>query len=100
MKAYKIYDATNDENGCDIVFAQTAKQAKKMTGYTPVEVDNYIDLRAVRYPNFDGLENASELELSDAKWRDGWIWYGHNHLEMPNPETATSKDFIEWYQSQ
>lgn len=96
MKAYIISDSSDYDNGCDIVFANTAKEAKKLTGYTPIEVDRYIDLRVVRYPQFDGLENASEIELAEAKWREGW-WFDRDSQHMPDPETATVKEFQDWY---
>lgn len=98
MKAYVLYDAYDQEHGWDVVFAETAKQAKKKTGYTPIDVDQYIDLRVKRYPAFDGMQDANELQLAEAKWREGW-WFNDMASIPPEPETSTTKEFIAWYTS-
>lgn len=95
MKAYKLYIVDNDDAGAQIVFANTAKEAKRLVhGNVWDNLENYIDLRVNRTPQFDDLEELSAAEISMHQWRDGWIWFD---MDYPDPEEASDDEFLKWY---
>ena len=98
MKAYYLSIKDDDDAGCAIVFANTAKEAKKQVYAHDMLVDSleggWTSLRANRARSYDDLENLSEAELSLAQWKDGWRWFD---MDYPDPDTATDKEFLEWY---
>lgn len=96
MKAYCLSIANNDDAGCQIVFADTAKEAKKKIGGNLWDnLEEYIDLRANRAREYDGMENYTEVELATECWRNGWVWF--DMYDMPVSELSTDDDFIRWY---
>ena len=98
MKAYMGGLYSSDDEGNAIVFAKNAKEAKsKFMGHHHGIADyaeSYIDIYAVRAPEFDGMENASDAELMCEQWRQGW-WFHQG--DVPDVETASDEDFYEWY---
>lgn len=95
MKAYYLSIYNGDDAGQQIVFANTAKEAKKLVhGDVYDNLENYIDLRVNRAKKYDGMENLSEAELALQQWHDGWQWYD---IDYPNPDEATDSEFLEWY---
>lgn len=95
MRAYGLSDVKDDDKGVLLVFANNAKEAKKMDDGT-IDPDYYTDLRVKWYREFDGMENASDRELALAKWKNGW-WFDESGY--PYHETATDEEFLEWYDS-
>lgn len=76
------------------MFAQTYREArKKWTQY--LEADTFLDELVHRAPEFDGMEDATELELMTEQWKKGWRWFDYN--DAPDVETATAEDFKVWY---
>lgn len=96
-KAYYLSIADYDDAGGQIVFANTAKEAKKLvSGKVWDNLENYIDLRVNRAKRFDGMENLDEAHLALAQWHDGWRWFD---TDYPDVDGATDKEFLEWYES-
>lgn len=96
MKAYYLSIKGNDDAGMQVVFANTAKEAKKLvSGEVYDNLENYIDLRVNRAKHFDGMENLSKAELALEQWHEGWRYYD---LNDPDPDIATDEEFIEWYE--
>lgn len=94
MKAYKLSVKDDADQGEVIVFAQTSREAKKnWTQY--LDADTFIDELVHRAPEFDGMENATELELMTKQWQEGWRFFDYNNV--PDVETATVEDFQKWY---
>lgn len=96
MKAYCLFIRDNDDAGQEIVFADTPSGAKKQVGDLSDSLEQYIDLGARRAKQFDGMENLTPAQLGCKQWRDGWQWFD---MDAPDPDTATDKEFIEWYES-
>lgn len=98
MKAYLLSVADSYDDPQQIVFANTAKEAKKLVhGEVYDELmsnHRYIDLRVKRYKHYDGMENLSPAQLAFQQWQDGWRWYD---LDYPDPDTASEQEFMEWY---
>ncbi|WP_407107258.1 hypothetical protein [Rhodococcus aetherivorans] len=97
MKAYKLEIANDDEGICEIVFAKTARLARKLVDGTDLYYERWIDVRATRYPAFDGMEGLSKREFAKETWRHGWQWYD---LLAPDPDEAADEEFYEWYDSE
>lgn len=94
MKAYKLEIAHDDEGICEIVFANTVREARKLVDSTDLYYERWIDVRATRYPAFDGLEGLSKREFAKVSWRHGWRWYD---LGGPDPDETTDEEFYAWY---
>lgn len=92
MKAYMLGCYSDPDNGNEIVFAKTAKEARGMNN--DLDPESYIDLYAKRSPEFDDMENATHKQLMKEQWRNGW-WFGIG--TPPDAETSTDEDFYEWY---
>ncbi|TNU78269.1 hypothetical protein [Lactococcus lactis] len=93
MKAYKLSVKDDPDQGEVIVFAQTSREAKKnWTHY--LDADTFIDELVHRAPEFDGMENATELELITKQWQEGWRWL--DYPSVPDVETSTVEDFQAW----
>jgi|SRR5690625_3390328 len=76
MKAYEAYDEHHPEGYKDIVFAETAAEAKKKafsTGSSCQEAE-WIDLRVRRLPYLDDMESCSEKKIRYITLINGW-WY-------------------------
>lgn len=94
MKAYTLSIANDDEGIQEIVFANTAREAKKLINSTDLYYDEWTDIRVNRYPAMDGKEALSKKELAKETWRIGWRWYD---LSTPEPEETTDEQFYAWY---
>lgn len=93
MKAYKLSIKDDPDQGEVIVFAQTAREAKNnWTQY--LDADNFLDKLVHRAPEFDGMENASDMELMTKQWQEGWRWY--DCYDVPDVEEDTVEDFQAW----
>lgn len=93
MKAYRL-SGGDDEGIYEIVFANTAREAKKLIDSTDLYYERWIDIEVRRYPAFDGMENLSKREFAKETWRYGWTWYD---LATPEPEETTDEEFYKWY---
>lgn len=94
MKAYSLGLYSNDDAGNEVVFAETAKEAKGKV--LNLEPDSFIDLYAHRAPEFDGMENYTHKELMKEKWRNNW-WFDIG--TPPDREDETDAEFYEWYEN-
>lgn len=99
MKAYYLSVRDEDDAGGAIVFANTAKEAKKQVfGYDEL-VDalqgGWIDLRANRAREYDDMESLDGPRLALEQWKNGWRWFD---VDYPDPDEATDKDFLDWYE--
>ncbi len=95
MKAYYL-SVTDEDQGQIVVFANTAKEAKKQINEHDFFYDSWIDIRVHRAKRYDGLENLSDAQLALQQWQDGWRWFD---MDYPDPDEATDEQFIEWYES-
>lgn len=98
MKAYVLEMKDDSDAGCEIVFANTAKEAKKQAiGKDFYEMSGeWLELRVRRYKHFDGMEKLSNAELAKEQWREGW-WF--HESGYPDPDETTDEQFIEWHNS-
>lgn len=94
MKAYVLSIENYDDKGEEVVFAENAQKARNKVWNTNLDPDNFIDVRARRAQEFDGMENLSEKEMFKEKWRNGW-WFDANGY--PNYETASDEEFYKWF---
>lgn len=93
MKAYVLSVANDSDQGEVVVWDITAQDAKKnWTRY--LDAERYIDQRVKRAPEFDGMENATDLEVMLKQWHEGWHWWDWN---FPSVEESTDEDFIHYY---
>lgn len=75
MKAYKVYNTENYEGYQDIVFAESAKEAKKRwRTLDSCEDAEYINIRVNRLPFLDGMEKRTMKEIMYVAILNGW-WY-------------------------
>jgi hypothetical protein len=96
MKAYYLSVKDNDDAGQEIVFANTAKEAKRLvSGNIWDNLENYLDLRVNRAKKFDGMENLDSAHLALEQWKWGWQWFD---MDFPDPDEATDEEFIKWYE--
>ena len=100
MKAYYLTIKGDDEGVTDVVFANTAREAKKLVWQTDL-VDywqgEWILLRANRAKKYDGMEHLSDIEMKLFQWKEGWRYI--DLYNMPDPDEATDEQFIEWYKN-
>lgn len=97
MKAYKLSIKDDPDQGEVIVFAQTAREAKNnWTQY--LDADSFLDKLVHRAPEFDGMENASDMELMTKQWLEGWRWY--DCYDVPDVEEDTVEDFQAWFRKE
>lgn len=94
MQAYLVYEKGNEEACSDIVFAKNARVARYMIYGTYLEPESFIDIRAVRAPDFDDCLFFSERDICHRKWKLGW-WFDAG--DLPDAETADDEEFFEWY---
>lgn len=96
MKAYMLSMKSDPDVGCEIVFANTAREAKKQAiGKDFYEMTgDWLDLRVNRYRQFDDMENSSKREMSKQQWRDGWWFFEYG---CPPVDESTDEDFYKWY---
>lgn len=100
MKAYCLSIKDNDDAGALVVFADSAKDAKKQYGISDdisiAAQEDWTSLVVRREKRYDDMENLSNAELAMHQWRDGWRWFDVN---FPDPDEATNEQFIEWYKN-
>ncbi|HAA4734149.1 TPA_asm: hypothetical protein GEU45_05885 [Listeria monocytogenes] len=96
MKAYVVGLYSDSDAGQEIVFAETAKNAKEKASKLDIseEAESFIDLYAKRCADFDGMENASAESVLLKQFREGWCFFGFG---QPNCESATDEEFLKWY---
>jgi len=97
MKAWLLENPYDDEGRQAIVFADTRNEAKLQADCYNIDCD-WIDLRATRAKNYDGMENLSTQELYRILWRDGW-WFelGDDRVEAYDDEGVTEETFDIWW---
>jgi len=96
MKAYYLSIKDNEDAGQQVVFASTAKEAKRLvSGEVWDNLENYLDLRVNRAPQFDDMEDLDAAHLALKQWRWGWIWFD---MDYPDPDEATDEQFMDWYE--
>lgn len=97
MKAYKLSIKDDPDQGEVIVFAQTARKAKNnWTQY--LDADSFLNKLVHRAPEFDGMEDASDMELMTKQWLEGWRWY--DCYDVPDVEEDTIEDFQAWFRKE
>ena len=71
MKAYMAWDTENDDGASTIVFAETAREAKKIAMWAEACEDaEYINIRVKREPLADSLyKGAHEIDWYDMQTR-------------------------------
>lgn len=96
MKAYRLEMNDDPDAGCEIVFAKTAKEAKRQAiGMDFYEMSGeWLELRVRRDKTFDGMEGLTKAQLAKEQWRDGW-WFHEDGY--PDVEEATDEEFYKWY---
>lgn len=99
MNAYIAGVKDDDDAGNELIFAKTAKEAKKIAWTTDLadNADSFIDIYVKRYPEFDGMENATKEELALKKWYEGFFWL--DRTGMPDCDTATDEEFLYWWKA-
>lgn len=97
MKAYKLSIKDDPDQGEVIVFAKTAREAKN-NWHWYLDADNFLDKLVHRAPEFDGMENASDMELMTKQWLEGWRWY--DCYDVPDVEEDTVEDFQAWFRKE
>lgn len=93
MKAWYLEIKDSDE-GRFVVFANNRNDARKQADSNDMYYESWIDIRAYRAPQYDGLEKLSKKELDKTLWRDGWWWLD---LETPDQESTTDEEFYKWH---
>lgn len=96
MKAYKVYDVENYEGYEDIVFAKTAREAKKMWSTLDSCADaEYINIRVNRLPFLDGMEDRTKEEVLYVAMLNGW-WYeiGDKRCDEENIDEAIADGIV------
>lgn len=94
MKAYYVDIRNDPDQGANIVFDTTAKNARKFTG--DLVYDSWLDVQVRRYPQFDGMEKLTQRELALEQWKAGW-WFDSDEPYFDNYEENTDSDFLAWY---
>lgn len=97
MKAYKLSIKDDPDQGEVIVFAKTAREAKN-NWHWYLDADNFLDKLVHRAPEFDDMENASDMELMTKQWQEGWRWY--DCYDIPDVEEDTIEDFQAWFRKE
>lgn len=97
MKAWIISNPWDDEDRQALVFADTRNEAKSQAGFHDIDCD-WIDLRAIRAKEFDGMEKLSTKELVWEQWHNGWWFeYGNDRLPYFEEEGVTEQTFDDWW---
>lgn len=98
MKAYYLSIAGDDDAGGAVVFAKTAREAKKQVFNHEALSDSlqgeWIYLRVRRDKRYDGMEDLDAAHLALEQWKDGWRWFDMNY---PDPDEATDEEFLTWH---
>ena len=94
MKAYYVSIPEDPDQGGYIIWAKTAREARKYTG--DLQYERWIDVTAKRYPEFDDKENLTKRELALEQWKHGW-WFDSDEPTFDDYEENTDADFLAWY---
>ena len=96
MKAYILEMKDDPDEGSEIVFANTAREAKNQAiGKDFYEMSgDWLSLRVRRYKSFDGMEKCTKAEIALKQWQDGWWFHESGYL---SPDEWTDEQFLEWY---
>lgn len=94
MKAYLLGDRSDPDAGNELVFANTAREARKQIYSTDICPDSWIDVTAHRAEKWDYLEGQPRREQYKAFWRDGWWFYESG---CPDADEGTDEDFYKWF---
>lgn len=101
MKAWRVWDCTNEDAGIDIVWANNVKEAKYKGQLTQVgeELESYTDLRVRREKALDDMENLSDKDLAKEQWMLGWTWHEGTILPYFDELDTDKVDKVwdEWY---
>lgn len=101
MKAWRVWDCTNEDAGIDIVWANNVKEAKYKGQLTQVgeELESYTDLRVRREKALDDMENLSDKDLAKERWMLGWTWHEGTILPYFDELDTDKVDKVwdEWY---
>lgn len=93
MKAYYLSIRNDEDQGGELVFANTVQEARKQINTTDIMYDSWIDVQAHRWKSFDDYEHLPNVELNLLKWKDGWWW----DANYPDPDEATDDEFRAWW---
>lgn len=94
MKAYYIDIKDDPDQGANIVFSTTVREARKYTG--DLQYDSWIDVQCRRYPQFDNMEKLTKRELALEQWKQGW-WFDSDEPMFDDYKENTDADFLAWY---
>lgn len=91
MKAYEVYDTWNPDNGCTIVFGETAGKAKSAALHTDVGEDSlFVDIRAYRVPTLDSYYRGRiEMDWDNPDERIAMVKEANMHCQ---PWTTEADD--------
>lgn len=83
MKAYRAWDAGDEDNCATVVSAETARQAKVVALGTDTCADaDYINVRVQRFPQLDAhYRGRSEIDWSDPEDRKTLVELGWSCLD-------------------
>ncbi len=84
MKAWVIENKYSMDGSQVLVFSDTQSGAKNQANFYDIDCD-WVDLRARRAKEFDGMEKASEKEIMRTQWEYGW-WFEYGADVLPNYE--------------
>ena len=102
MKAW-ILSVLNNDGEQNLVFADTASQAKKQANIDggrlynfDLNVENYAGIRANRASQFDDMENEPEFEMVILLLQNGW-WFTINEIMYTEDDLSEFKEkFKNW----
>ena len=97
MKAWYLENRNDPDQGSFVVFAETRNKARALADSYDLMYDSWLDISATRAKRYDDKADLSEEELHLALWHDGWRWF--DHYDMPDEETASDADFINWHRA-
>lgn len=83
MKAYKAWDARSYEEGTTVVFAENAKEAKRIASFSEQLQDaDWIDIRVNRFPKMDKhYRGIDEIDWNNADDRKALVELGWTCIE-------------------
>lgn len=98
VKAYYASIWDDPDAGGEVVFANTAREAKKEAWGLDFTAfcDSYIYLRVNRWKELDGCEKLTEREMALKKWQNGW-WWDSDEPSFDDYGEHTDEDFLAWY---
>ena len=94
MKAWYLDIKDDPDQGAFVVFANTRNEARAQADSNDLFYERWIDIQAVRYKKYDGMEKLDAAHLALEQWKNGWRWFD---IDYPDPDTATDEEFLKWY---